>query len=198
MSNAVTKSEVEAIEAFRARKEAEDEAARLASRSVEDIYIDRFNAIVDGERKPMHIMEVLAELAAFFHDDDPEFRSETSDPNHVQFNQKGMLANLCHQADWMLEREERRMHYLRTEAIKARRQHTAGEIDTLALEEAELSYGRSKIVNVPILTDFKAAVLAAHVAQFAEHWTRPVKRDDRATTATLEDRFQHSKTRSRL
>lgn len=198
MNKALTKTDIAAIEAYEAKQEAELENRRKAARSLEQIYIETFDGIIEGTAPRMHIMEVLAHLAAFLHDDDAEFRTDNSDPNNCQFHQKGLLSNLCQQADWMLEREERRMYYLRDQASKARYQHTGGEIDGLELHEAETAYGRSKIVNIPILTDLKTALKTAFLAQFAEEWTRPVKQDRTATTAALDDRFAHSTRRSRL
>lgn len=204
-----TEAEQKAIDEFEARRAAEQEAKARANRSVSDIYIEEFDAITSGEKARPHIMEVLAGLAAFFHDDDPEFRHDPyvdqngdekpgSDPNNAQFNQRGLMGNLCQQADWMLQREERRLQYLGANAAKLRREHANGEIDTMQLEAAELEYGRCKIVNLPILEDFRAAVMAAHVAQFGEEWRRPVKADKATTTRTLDDRFAHSERRSRL
>lgn len=194
----MSQAEVTAIADFERQKEEAAEAQRLAARTIGEVYIDEFNAVIDGEKKAPHIMETLAHLAAFFHDDDPEFRTDNSDPNNCQFDQKGLMGTLCQQADWMKSRAERRMYYLRTEAAKARRAHAQGEIDGLELAEAEIAYGRMKMVQLPIIEDFFTAAKAAYVAQFAEDWTRPVKADTAATTRSLDDRFAHSERRSRL
>lgn len=210
MRDNLTAAEIDAIERFREEQAAAAQAEHTAEKTLESIYLDEFEAITEGQKEPMHIMQALATIAAFFHDDDPEFVAEGgidsvtgdvvqgSDPNNAQFNQRGMMANLCQQANWMLEREERRLGYLKTQAARARRAHAQGEIDTIALEKAELDYGRCKLVNIPILEDFKKAAMTAHLVQFGEEWTRPVKRDDRRTTEQLEDRFSHQTRRSRL
>jgi hypothetical protein len=198
MADKMSAREIDAIERFQTEQAREKAETQSRNRTIEDIYIDAFTAYTEGEKTMPHIMETLAALAAFFHDGDPEFHADNSDPNNMQFNQRGFMANLCQQADWMLQREERRMQYLRIAAQKARRSNLQGEIDTLELERAELDYGRSKIVNMPILTDFKVAAKAAHVVQFGDDWVRQTKPDTRATTEALEDRFQHSERRRRL
>lgn len=210
MADALTKAEIEAYERFQ-----DEQAAAAAEResdpnSPETIYLEAFEEYTDPEGDgPPHIMKALAAVAAFFHDDDPEFRQDPyidqngesrhgSDVNNAQFNQKGIMGNLCQQAKWMLDREERRQHYLRKNAAKARYRHAESEIDTMELEAAELEYGRCKVVNIPLLEDFFTAAKTAYLAQFAEEWTPPVKKDTKATTEKLEDRFKHSERRRRL
>ena len=209
MNKHITNEERAAIEAFQAEQAEQATANKDAERSIEDRYVDAFTDMTEGAQRP-DIMQALATLAAFFHNDDPEFitspdfdgvtgeRIEGSDPNNAQFNQKGLMGQLCQQSVWMLEREEKRMGYLKSVAFRARRAHSHSEIDTLALVAAENAYGRCKFVNLPILEDFKTATKAAFVAQFGEDWTRPVKTDNRVTTEQLEDRFAHRKTESRL
>ncbi len=198
MGNVLTKAEIEAFEAYQ-REEAERKAREAReNRSIGDRFTEEFNSIVDGDTDRQDIMVTLAHLAAFFHDDDPEFRTDDSDPNNCQFNQKGFMAQLCNQAKWMRDREDKRQYYLRSEAAKKRYASAQGEIDTLELVEAETAYGRCKIVNLPILEDFLTAAKEASLACFADQWTPPVRRDTAKAAGELEDRFAHSERRSRL
>lgn len=205
----ITDVEQNAIALFEAQKKIEQEEQAYWEKTIEDRYLDRFTQMTD-ENAPVDIMNALATIAAFFHNDDPQFVVEAdidpitgveingTDPNNAQFNQKGIMGNLCQQADWMLQREERRLGYLLNEANKARRAYARDEISTLALEKAELDYGRSKLVNVPLLQQFKHAAKTAYLVQYGEEWTRPVRTDTRATTEQLEDRFAHAKPVRRL
>lgn len=205
----LTEAERAAVLAFLEQKQKADEEARLAERSHEDIYLDAFHGYIEGTLPRPHILETFAAIAAFLHDDDPEFVAEgfvdnlgnmvpETDGNNCQFNQKGFLSNLVQQAVWMHEREDRRIGYLASAAARARRAHNNGEIDTLELEAAEKNYGRCKMVNLPILSDLKTAAKLAYRCQTGEEWTAPVKKDTRATTNTLDERFAHSAKRSRL
>jgi ATP-dependent exoDNAse (exonuclease V) alpha subunit len=210
MRDALNKAEIEAIEQFQQEQAQAAQQEQEKDRSIEDVYLDAFTAYTEGEKTPPHIMEAFAAIAAFFYDDDPEFKIdggidgvtgdviEGSDPNNCQFNQKGILGNFCQQADWMLGREERRLNYLKNAAFRARRAHSQSEIDTLALEKAEAEYGKCKLVNLPILEDFKKAAKTAYLVQFGEEWVRPTKKDTARTTEQLEDRFKHQERRSRL
>jgi len=205
----MTQAEIDAILAYKAEKEAEEAAARDAERSLDDRFVGYFEDFCEGTATPPHIMEALATIAFFFHDDDPEFRADAyvdnlgnevrgSEPNNCGFNQKGVMGNLCQQAMWMKEREQKRFYYLRDQAMRARRAFDQTEIAREELQAKELEYGRCKVVNLPILEDFVEATKAAYRAAFAEEWTPPVRRDTRASTAQLEDRFAHQPTRKRL
>jgi len=199
MGNAITKEEAAAVEEFKSQREAEAEARRLAERSIEDVYIDAFTGYTEGTEEPPHLMEAFATIAAFFHNDDPTFQDGETDPNNAQFNQKGLMGNLCQQADWMLQREERRLGYLRGAVGRAQRNHRSGEIDELELRKVELDYGRSKAVNIPILEDFLVAAKAAFVAQFGEEWRRPVKAaPSEATERDLNATFEKAAVKRRF
>lgn len=205
----ITDDEKNAIALFEAQKKIEQEEQAYWEKGIEDRYLVRFTAKTE-ENAPVDIMDALATIAAFFHNDDPQFIVEAdvdpitgveingTDPNNAQFNQKGIMGNLVQQADWMLQREERRLGYLLNEANKARRAYAREEISGLALEKAELDYGRCKLVNIPLLEDFKKAAKTAYLVQYGEEWTRPVRTDTRATTERLEDRFAHAKAARRL
>lgn len=204
--DSITTEEQAAIDAFKSNRAEQAEAQRKANRSLEETYIDRFHELTEGPEMPP-IMDALATIAAFFHNDDPEFvvaadpdlEIRGTDPNNAQWNQKGIMANLCNQAEYMLKREINRFNWTRTQAARARQTYRQGEIDRIQLEAAELDYGRSKVVNLPMCEDFAKAVKTAYLAQFGEEWTPRPKADDPAKTQLdLDERFSHSERRQRL
>ena len=207
-STSFSQEEIEALAKFKAEKEAEAEAQRIANRSLEDVFLDKYTALTEEQDAPTHIMEALATLAAFFYEDDPALRFDVTEvpegkewlahPNIAQFPQGGLLKNLCNNAQYMLDRETRRHFYLLNEAKKARAGDRHGDVDAEKLHFAEMEYGRSKLYTLPMAEDWHKACLAAHLVVTGEEWTKPVKRDTKVSTEEIGERFENYKGRSRL
>jgi hypothetical protein len=204
----LTAEERASVEAFVQAKHEETEAELSAEDAHVAKFIDAFEAATERGTGP-GLIEAFAVIAASLFNDDPQFQHEgvydaasgleirPSQPNNASYNQMGFLGQMCRQADWQLKRELQRQTWLERQARQLAR---AGD-DEITREQrraVELDYGKSRIVNVPLLEDLLYAAKLAYRTTIGEEWTPPVSKSENKSI-DIDRQFDHARpARARL